>query len=88
MAATLLDSAMGCSVHSCLDAGDRYTTLEIKVNFLRPIVLETGLVRGIGTIVHIGRTTALAEARIIATDGAVYAHATSTCLIKRGSELR
>jgi uncharacterized protein (TIGR00369 family) len=82
-AATLLDSAMGCCVHSCLDAGDRYTTLEIKVNYLNALTLETGRVRSIATIVHIGRTTALADARIIDDRDTVYAHATSTCLIKR-----
>jgi uncharacterized protein (TIGR00369 family) len=82
-AATLLDSAMGCCVHSCLEAGDRYTTLEIKVNYLKALTLETGRVRAIATILHIGRTTALADARIVDDSDAVYAHATSTCLIKR-----
>ena len=83
MAATLLDSAMGCCVHSCLDAGDRYTTLEIKVNYLKALTLDTGRVRGVSTIVHLGRTTALAEARVVDDRDVVYAHATSTCLIKR-----
>ncbi|HXG86696.1 MAG TPA: PaaI family thioesterase [Vicinamibacterales bacterium] len=83
MAATLLDSAMGCCVHSTLDAGDRYTTLEIKVNYLKAVTVDTGRVLAIATLVHSGRTTALAEARVVDAGGTVYAHATSTCLIKR-----
>jgi uncharacterized protein (TIGR00369 family) len=86
--ATLLDSAMGCAVHSTLDAGDAYTTLELKINFLRPLTHATGLVRGIGTIVHAGRTTALAEGRIEDAAGKIYAFATSTCLIRRKDEGR
>jgi uncharacterized protein (TIGR00369 family) len=84
MAATLLDSAMGCSVHSCLEARDRWTTLEIKVNYLKAMTADTGVVRATATIVHIGRTTALAEARVVGTDETLYAYGTSTCLIKRG----
>jgi uncharacterized protein (TIGR00369 family) len=86
--ATLLDSAMGCAVHSTLEAGDAYTTLELKINFLRPLTHATGLVRGIGTIVHAGRTTALAEGRIEDATGKLYAFATSTCLIRRKDEGR
>lgn len=86
--ATLLDSAMGCSVHSTLAAGDAYTTLELKINFLRPLTHATGEVRGIGKIVHAGRTTALAEARIEDASGKIYAFATSTCLIRRKNEGR
>ena len=81
--ATLLDSAMGCAVHSTLNAGDDYTTLELKINFLRPLTHATGDVRGIGTIVYAGRTTALAEGRIEDAEGKLYAFATSTCLIRR-----
>ena len=87
-AATLLDSAMGCAVHSALNAGDAYTTLELKINFLRPLTHATGLVRGTGTIVHAGRTTALAEGRIEDAAGKIYAFATSTCLIRRKEEGR
>lgn len=82
-AATLLDSAMGCCVHTCLDAGDQYTTLEIKVNYLRPLTVDSGLVRGVARIVHVGRTIALAEARVVDAADAIYAYATSTCLIRR-----
>jgi uncharacterized protein (TIGR00369 family) len=81
--ATLLDSAMGCAVHSTLDAGDTYTTLEFKINFLRAMTHETGEVRGIGTMVHAGRTTAIAEGQIEDAAGKLYAFATSTCQIKR-----
>ena len=81
--ATLLDSAMGCAVHSMLEAGDTYTTLEFKINFLRAMTHETGEVRGTGTIVHAGRTTAIAEGRIEDTSGRLYAFATTTCQIKR-----
>ena len=82
-AATLLDSAMGCAVHTTLDAGDIYTTLEFKVNFLRPLSHSIGEVRGIGRVLSAGRTTALAEARLEGHDGTLYAFATCTCLIKR-----
>ena len=81
--ATLLDSAMGCAVHSVLDAGDTYTTLEFKINFLRAMTHATGEVKGIGTIVHAGRTTAIAEGKIEDAAGKLYAFATTTCQIKR-----
>jgi uncharacterized protein (TIGR00369 family) len=80
-AATLLDSAMGCAVHSVLEAGVGYTTLEIKVNLVRPITAETGPVRAEGTLVHRGRRTATSEARLVDADGRLLAHATCTCLL-------
>jgi uncharacterized protein (TIGR00369 family) len=83
LAATLLDSAMGCCVHSCLDAGDRYTTLDIKVTYLKALTTDNGPMRGIATLVSIGRTVALVEARMVDANDVIYAHATSTCLIKR-----
>lgn len=86
--ATLLDSATGCAVHSTLDAGDAYTTLELKINFLRPLTHATGEVRGVATVIHAGRTTALAEGRIEDAAGKLYAFATSTCLIRRKDEGR
>jgi uncharacterized protein (TIGR00369 family) len=86
--ATILDSAMGCAVHSTLAAGDAYTTLELKINFLRPLKATTGEVRGIATVVHAGRTTALAEARLEDAGGKIHAFATSTCLIRRKDEGR
>ena len=81
-AMTLLDSAMACAVHSTLDAGERYTTLEVKANFVRPITLETGRVRAEANVVHRGRTTATAEGRLTAIrDGKLLAHGSTTCLI-------
>jgi uncharacterized protein (TIGR00369 family) len=84
--ATLLDSAMGCAVHSLLNPGDIYTTLEFKINFLRALTHETGLVRGIGTVINETRTTALAEGRIEDGEGTLYAFATTTCAIRRSRQ--
>ena len=81
VAATLLDSAMGCAVHSLLPAGTGYTTLEMKVNLLRALTRDTGLVRAEATVLHAGSRTALAEARLVDERGRLLAHATSTCLI-------
>jgi len=83
-AMALLDSAMGCAVHSTLKVGERYTTLEVKTNFVRPITLETGRVRCEGTVIHRGGTIATAEGKLIAIDsGKLLAHGTTTCLIAR-----
>jgi len=84
LALALLDSAMGCAVHSTLAAGVTYTTLEVKANFVRPLTSETGLVRCTGTVVHGGRTVATAEGRIVDAAGKLYAHGTSTLLIVGG----
>jgi uncharacterized protein (TIGR00369 family) len=81
--ATLLDSAMGCAVHAMLPAGSAYTTLELKVNFLRRVTTETGRIRCEGSVIHLGRTVATAEARIVDRDGRLIAHATTTCLVTR-----
>ena len=83
--ATLLDSAMGCAVHSTLNAGDIYTTLEFKINFLRALTHETGVVRGMGAVINETRTTALAEGRIEDGEGKLYAFATTTCVIRRAA---
>jgi uncharacterized protein (TIGR00369 family) len=81
-AMTILDSAMGCAVHTTLAAGEGYTTLETKVNFVRPITLETGPVRCEGTVLHRGGKVATAEGRLIAErTGKLLAHGTSTCLV-------
>jgi uncharacterized protein (TIGR00369 family) len=81
-AMTLLDSAMGCAVHTTLAAGERYTTLEVTTNFVRPITGDTGRVRCEGVVVHRGGTVATAEGRLIAVDsGKLLAHGTTTCLI-------
>ena len=78
---TLLDSAVGCAVHTTLPAGKGYTTLEIKVNMLRPLTDAVPLVRAEGKVIHAGKQVATAEGRIVGPDGKVYAHATTTCLI-------
>jgi len=78
---TLLDSAMGCAVHSLLKAGQGYTTVELKVNFLRPVTEATGLVRAEGRVLNQSRNLALAEARLVDGAGRLLAHATSTCQI-------
>ena len=83
-AMTLLDSAMGCAVHSTLKVGERYTTLEVKTNFVRPITVDTGRVRCEGVVIHRGGTIATAEGKLIAIDsGKLLAHGTTTCLIAR-----
>lgn len=83
---TLLDSAMGFAVHSMLPAGRGYTTLELKVNFVRAVTEAVPLVRAEGRLVHGGRQVAVAEGRLVGPDGKLYAHATTTCLIlDRGS---
>ncbi len=83
VAATLLDSAMGCAVHSTLPAGAGYTTLEIKVNYVRAMSAETGEVRCEAKAIHVGGRTATAEGRIVDAQGKLYAHGTTTCLIMR-----
>ncbi len=79
--ATLLDSAMGCAVHSTLPAGKAYTTLELKLNIVRALTSAVPLVRAEGRLVHGGRQVATAEGRLIGADGKLYAHASTTCLI-------
>jgi uncharacterized protein (TIGR00369 family) len=81
IAATLLDSAMGCAVHTTLGEGERYTTLELKVNYVRAITEATGRVIASGSVIHRGGRVATAEARLTDEDGRLLAHGTSTCLI-------
>ena len=80
-AATMLDSALGCTVHSTLPAGDGFTTLELKVNLVRAITKDTGLLRAEGRILHRGRTVAPADADLKDSAGKLYAHASTTCMI-------
>lgn len=79
--ATMLDSAMGCAVHSTLPAGKAYTTLELKLNLVRALSDAVPLVRAEGRLVHSGRQVATAEARLVGPDGKLYAHASTTCLV-------
>jgi len=78
---TILDSAMGCSLHSTLPQGVAYTTLELKVNFLKAVTIKSGLLTATGKVIQSGSRVALTEAQLTGPDGAVYAHAVSTCLI-------
>ena len=78
---TLLDSAMGTAFVSTVEAGTRWTTLELKANFTRAITAETGPVRCTGTIVHPGRTVVTTEAKAEDAEGRLLAHATSTILV-------
>ncbi len=78
---TLVDSALGCAVHSRLPAGVGYTSLEIKVNFVRAVTVETGVIRCEGTVLSLGRRAATAEARVTSAAGKLLAHATTTCMI-------
>jgi uncharacterized protein (TIGR00369 family) len=83
LAATLFDSAMGCAVHTMLPAGVGYTTVELKVNFLRPITVRTGRILCEGKTIHVGGRLATAEARLLDEAGKLYGHATTTCMIFR-----
>jgi len=83
--ATLLDSALGCVVQSMLPAGISYTTVELKVNYLRPITVKTGTVYCEGKIIYVGGRIATAEGRLTDGEGKLYAHGTTTCLILRPS---
>jgi len=80
-AATLLDSCVGCAIHTMLPAGKGYTTLELKINFIRPLTDKTGPVRAEGKVIHLGGQTGIAEGRITDVNGKLYAFATTTCLI-------
>jgi uncharacterized protein (TIGR00369 family) len=80
-AATLLDSCMGCSIHTRLNKGQGYTTLDLRISYIRALTNKTGPIRAEGTVVHVGRSTALAEGRIYDADGRLYATGTTTCMI-------
>jgi uncharacterized protein (TIGR00369 family) len=81
IAATLLDSAMGCAVHTTLREDEAYTTLELKVNYVRAITEATGRIVAAGSVIHRGGRVATAEAKLTDEGGRLLAHATSTCLI-------
>ena len=83
LAATMLDSALGCAVHSTLPAGTGYTTLEIKVNYVRAITSETGKIRSEARVIYQGGRIATAEGSITDAEGKLYAHGTTTCIIFR-----
>lgn len=78
---TVLDTVMGCSLQSALPQGVAYTTLELKVNFLKAVTTYSGKLKSTGKIIHLGKTTALVEADLKDEQGKVYAHGISTCMI-------
>ena len=78
---TLLDSAMACAIHSTLEAGKGSTSVEIKVNFVRPIFEKTGTLKAVGEIVNVGRQIASAEGKLLDENGKLYAHGTTTYFI-------
>jgi uncharacterized protein (TIGR00369 family) len=81
LAMTLLDSAMACSVHTHLAAGVGYTTVEVKINLVRPITAETGRLRALGKTIHVGNRIATAEGRLADEAGKLFAHGTTTCIV-------
>ncbi|HEV2705761.1 MAG TPA: PaaI family thioesterase [Pyrinomonadaceae bacterium] len=83
LAATLLDSALGCAINTMMPAGRIFTTLEMKVNYVRPMRRETGEVRCEAQVIHAGGRTAMASGRIIDSGGKLYAHGTATCMLFR-----
>ena len=87
-AATILDSALACSVQTMLKKGEAYTTAEFKVNLVRPITPRTGLVECEGLVVHKGRTLAVSEARLKDKDGRLLAFGTETCSIFPADKLK
>lgn len=80
-AATLLDSALGCAVHTTLPVGKRYTTAELKINMVRPLTDQVPLVRAIGEVIHVGSRMATADARLVGADRKLYAHGSTTCFL-------
>src|SRR4051812_36010341 len=80
-AATLLDSCMGCAVHTTMDKGMGYTTLEFKINFVRALTGDIGKVRAEGRLLYGGRRSATAEGKLTDSSGKLLAHATTTCLV-------
>ena len=85
-AATMLDSALGCAINTTMPAGRSFTTLELKVNFTRPLRREVGEVRCTASVVHVGSRIATSEGRIVDIHGKIYAHGTTTCIVVERSE--
>lgn len=80
-AASILDSCMGCAIESTLDAGVSYTTIELKINFVRAMTAEIGTVRAVGSTIHAGRRMATAEGRLLDGKDRLLAHGSTTCMI-------
>ena len=82
--ATILDSAMACATHATLKPGEGYTTLEMKLNYVRPVMPESGIVRCEGKLIHRGNTVVTTEGKLVDARGKLLAHGTETCLILPG----
>jgi uncharacterized protein (TIGR00369 family) len=80
LAAGLLDTALGCAINTTMPAGRRFTTLELKVNYTRPLTSAVGTVRCEAKVIHVGSRVATAEARVVDRQGKLYAHGTTTCI--------
>jgi uncharacterized protein (TIGR00369 family) len=80
-AATLLDSCMGCAIHTRLKKGQGYTTLDLRISYVRALSHGVGPVRAEGKVLHVGRSTALAEGRLYDVDDKLYAIGSTTCMI-------
>jgi len=79
--ATILDSALGCAVHTMLPLGRAYTTSQLNLQLVRSIPLGEQRVQAVGEVVHCGRQIATAQGQLRGPDGTLYAHATCTCMI-------
>lgn len=79
--AIVMDSALGCAVHTALPYGSAYTTAEFSVNFVRAVTIDTGPLRCEATVLHAGRQLASAEAKLVDTEGRLYAHGSTTCIV-------
>ena len=79
--ATLLDSCVACAIQSTLEAGQGYTTIELKVNYIRALTDRVGPVRAEGRVIHAGKQIGTAEGKLVDSEGKLYAHAITTCLI-------
>ena len=79
--ATLLDSAVACAVHSTLPVGKTYTTVELKINYVKALTDKVPLVRAVGQVIHTGGRMGTADGRLVGPDGTLYAHASTTCFI-------
>jgi uncharacterized protein (TIGR00369 family) len=80
-AATLMDTVLGVSVHTMMEKGQGYTTLEFKISFIKAITRDTGPIRAEGRVISVGRRAATAEAHLRDAGGRLLAHATTTCLV-------
>ncbi len=82
IAATILDSVMGCAIHTTMAPGESYTTADLTVHYTRGIRVDTGVITATGAVLHRGRTTATAEGRVHDAEGRLLAHGTTTCVIR------